>query len=72
MYDFLSLPINDERYLGFEGYKNLMVAYNEYILTDPQYRPAEAARYVSEYAKRTATLDAYKAQMPELLIYESQ
>ncbi|MFK7970653.1 MAG: TlpA family protein disulfide reductase [Bacteroidia bacterium] len=69
MNDFFDLPINKEQFMGFEGYKNLMVHFNLNTITDPMYRNAEQAS-LSDFAYAINSLEASKSKTPEVLYAE--
>lgn len=69
MEEFYDLPINKRKYLGFEGYRNLMVHYNLSTLSDPTYRNAELAQ-ATPLEAIIDNLDAVKGKTPAVIYAE--
>jgi thiol-disulfide isomerase/thioredoxin len=66
---FFDLPVNDPRFLGFSGYKNLMVHFNLSTITDPAFRTA-AHSGMSDFAYAVSSLEASEAKTPEVIYAE--
>lgn len=69
MGEFFDLPINDSRYLGFMGYKNLMVHFNLNTIIDPAFRTA-AHSGMSDFAYSVSSLEASENKTPEVIYAE--
>lgn len=69
MNDFFDLPINDTKYLGFSGYKNLMVHFNLNTIIDPAFRTAKHVG-MSDFAYSVSSLEALESKTPEVIYAE--
>lgn len=69
MNDFFDLPVNDNRFLGFPGYKNLMVNFNLNTITNTSFRTAQHID-MSDFSYSVSSLEASKNKTPEVLYAE--
>jgi thiol-disulfide isomerase/thioredoxin len=64
MDEFADLPRNDARFMGFAPYMRLMIAWNEFRLTDEMERHGKS---VYDFKDWMATLDAHPFDIPDVV-----
>jgi len=67
MEDFRQVPINDERYLGFEAYKNIMTVYNEHKI---QESIKWSGNPYPGFKDKVMILEQYAEEIPKVLQFE--